>query len=79
MDVVFDAMSSTVDYQIRRLLPECRDGSQHYYRFQTGLDGASDDLDNITEANMTRLKELANDMIENNDETLDRIVEMLLM
>lgn len=79
MDVVFDAMSSTVDYQLRRLLPACRDGHQHYYRFQTFLDGASDDLDNITEKNIVRLKELSNDMIEANDEELDRIVDTLLM
>lgn len=79
MDIVFDAMSSTVDYQLRRLLPVCKDGNQHYYRFQTFLDGASDDLDNVTEKNIIRLKELANDMIEANDEQLDRIVDMLLM
>ena len=79
MDVVFDAMTTTVDYQLRRLLPACKDGIQHYYRFQTNLDGASDELDNITEANLKRLKELAGELIEDNDERLDRIVDMLLM
>lgn len=79
MDIVFDAMSSTVDYQLRRLLPACKDGIQHYYRFQTSLDGASDDLDNVAEKNITRLKELAHEMIEANDEQLDRIVDTLMM
>lgn len=79
MEIAFDAMSSTVDYQIRRLLPRCRDGEQHYYRFQTSLDGASDDLDNITPHNIQRLKELANDIIDQNDAGLDRLVEMLLL
>src|SRR5690606_16571765 len=79
MDIAFDAMSSTVDYQLRRLLPVSKDGHQHYYRFQTRLEGASDDLDNVTPKNINRLKELSNDLIEANDERIDRIVDMLLM
>lgn len=79
-DIVFDAMSSTVDYQLRRLLPVCRDGYQHYYRFQTQLDkGASDDFDNVTERNLNRLKELTHELIEKNDAVIDRIVDVLLM
>ncbi|MGB7340922.1 MAG: patatin-like phospholipase family protein [Phototrophicaceae bacterium] len=79
LDIVFDAMSSSVDYQIRRLLPICRDGHQHYYRFQTRLDGASDDLDNVTVKNIDHLKQLGYDLVEAHDEELDRIVDLLLM
>lgn len=79
MDIAFDAMSSTVDYQLRRLLPACRDGQQHYYRFQTRLSGASDELDDISPKNFKRLKELAYDLIEANDERIDHIVDMLLL
>lgn len=79
MDINFDAMSSTVDYQLKRLLPICRDGQQHYYRFQTRLTGASDTLDDINPKNIARLKELANDLIDQNDERIDRLVEMLLV
>jgi len=79
MDIAFDSMSSTVDYHLRKLLPVCRDGQQHYYRLQTRLDGASDELDNITVQNLSRLKELAHELIEANDDRIDRIVDMLLM
>lgn len=79
MDIVFDAMSSTVDYQLRRLLPACKDGVQHYYRFQTRLDGAANELDAIAPKNMARLKELAYDLVERNDAKLDRLVDTLLM
>lgn len=79
MDIVFDAMSSTVDYQIRRLLPICRDGNQHYYRFQTRLDSASDDLDDASAKNIAQLQQLSYDLVEANDERIDRIVDMLLM
>lgn len=79
MDVVFDSMSTTVDYQLRRLLPICRDGLQHYYRFQIKLIGASDDLDNVTNENIEGLRKLANQLIQENDERIDKIVDMLLL
>lgn len=79
MDVTFDAMSSTVDYQVRHLLPVCRDGQQHYYRFQTRLTGANDMLDDTSASNINRLKELASDLIDKHDERIDRVVDMLLM
>lgn len=79
LDIVFDAMSSTVDYHVRRLLPISKDGVQHYYRFQTRLEPASDDLDNISPQNIDMLKQLAYDLVEENDERIDRIVDMLLM
>ncbi len=79
LDIVFDAMSSSVDYQIRRLLPTCKDGVQHYYRFQTRLEPASDELDNITPQNIEMLKQRGYALVEENDERIDRIVDMLLM
>jgi patatin-like phospholipase/acyl hydrolase len=79
MDVVFDSTSTTVDYQLRRLLPACRDGIQHYYRFQTKLIGASDDLDDVSDKNIEGLRILANKLLEEHDEQIDEIVDYLLM
>lgn len=79
MDIAFDAMSTTADYQLRRLLPACKDGIQHYYRFQTNLIGASDDLDNVSEENIEGLKVLSGKLIEENDERIDEIVDYLLI
>lgn len=78
MSIAFDAMSSTVDYQLRHLLPKCKDGIQHYYRFQTRLDKASDELDNVSPKNIEALKVLANQVIEKEDAQIDRLVQKLL-
>lgn len=79
MDIVFDAMSTTADYQLRHLLPTDKHGVQHYYRFQIGLIGASDDLDNATEKNIEALRHLAIQLIRENDEQIDQIVDKLLL
>lgn len=79
MEITFDAMSSTVDYQLRHLLPTCSDGEQHYYRFETRLDTENEALDNSSPKNVARLKELAQEMVRENDARIDRIVELLLM
>ncbi|MDQ7024221.1 MAG: patatin-like phospholipase family protein [Anaerolineae bacterium] len=80
MSIAFHAMSGVVDYQLRHLLPACRDGIQRYYRFQTRLtDGASDDLDDTSSKNIAALKALADKMIADNDDMLDQIAEQLLL
>lgn len=80
LQVAFDAMSRSVDYQLRHLLPTCHDGIQHYYRLQTPLlDGASDDLDDVSDKNLLALKKLSDRLIIENDRLLDDIVERLLV
>jgi hypothetical protein len=41
LDVVFDGVSRTVDYQLRQLLPGTSAQCKRYYRFQTTLDSAT--------------------------------------
>jgi hypothetical protein len=48
LNVVFDGVSSTVDYQLRQLLPDGPGECQRYYRFQTTLDGHNHSLDNTS-------------------------------
>jgi hypothetical protein len=72
IDVVFDGMSEAVDYQLRHALEDGR-----YWRLQTELDLASDDLDDAGEANLRLLRKHAEDMIEIRSEDLDRIVTAL--
>jgi uncharacterized protein len=79
LDIAFDAMSSIVDYQMRHLLPKCKDGIQHYYRFQTRLDDASDELDNFSPRNIDALKMLAHQVLEKEDARIDRLVQKLLV
>jgi patatin-like phospholipase/acyl hydrolase len=51
IDIVFDGASDVVDYQLEQLL-----GQERFFRFQTELTTASDDLDNATEENLRALR-----------------------
>ena len=72
LDVVFDGMSEAVDYQLRHALEDGR-----YWRLQTELELASDDLDDAGEANLRLLRKHAEDLIEIRSDDLDRIVTAL--
>ncbi|HEV2178140.1 MAG TPA: CBASS cGAMP-activated phospholipase [Terriglobia bacterium] len=54
LSVVFDGVSSTVEYQINELV-----GASRYFRFQADLKMGSDDMDNATQSNIHALKVLA--------------------
>ena len=77
LNVVFDGISSTVDYQLRQLLPGQAGDSKRYYRFQTTLDAHQHSLDNTSRANITALKGLANELIEQESESLENLSRKL--
>ena len=77
LNVVFDGVSSTVDYQLRQLLPDGPSECQRYYRFQTTLDGHNHSLDNTSPANITALKGLAAGLIEKESRNLAKLCERL--
>lgn len=78
LDIVFDGVSKTVDYQLRQLLPH-RDGeSRRYFRLQTTLDGRNNRMDNPNPSNITALKALAYELIEKKSDDLDAICEELV-
>ncbi len=72
IDVMFDGVSDTVDYQLRQLLPEGR-----YFRFQTRLGEADDDLDDASPENMRLLRLEAERLIDENRRELDEVCELL--
>jgi patatin-like phospholipase/acyl hydrolase len=77
LNIVFDGVSSTVDYQLRQLLPTAAGECQRYYRFQTTLDDATRALDNTSTANITALKGLAAALIEKESENLEKLCKKL--
>jgi len=77
LDIVFDGVSSTVDYQLDQLLPEITGEAQRYYRFQVALDGSNHSLDNTSPSNITALKGLAGNLIERESGKLDELCETL--
>jgi len=72
LDAVFDGVSSTVDFQLRQLLPD------DYYRFQTTLSGHNHGLDDASPENITALKGLASALIEEKSADLEQVSEELV-
>jgi patatin-like phospholipase/acyl hydrolase len=73
LDVVFDGSSDAVDYQLRHALAEGR-----YWRFQTELTRASDDLDDASEDNLRLLREQGEELIVARSAELDAVVTALM-
>ena len=77
LDVVFDGVSRTVDYQLRQLLPGTSAQCKRYYRFQTTLDSDNHRLDNASPENITALKALAFNLVERESANLDQLCRKL--
>ncbi len=76
LDVVFDGVSDTVDYQMRQLLP-AESGVQRYYRFQAKLDEKNDKMDDTDPDNLRELVLLAEGIIRDQQEELKSLCKQL--
>jgi patatin-like phospholipase/acyl hydrolase len=76
LDVVFDGVSDTVDYELEKLLPPVG-GSQRHYRFQAELEEGEDAMDDPSPANIQKLKGVARQVIALNDTTLTKLAAEL--
>ena len=72
LDIVFEGVSSTVDYQLRQMLPPNR-----YFRFQTALEERVQSMDNVKPDNITALKCVATRLIREQERSLDQLCEQL--
>jgi predicted acylesterase/phospholipase RssA len=77
LNVVFHGVSSTIDYQLKTLLAQTRDGKPRYYRFEDRLDEANDDMDDASPENMHLLKQLSAKIIDEHAEELDQLCAQL--
>jgi uncharacterized protein len=77
LNVVFDGVSDTVDYQLREILASEGD-VQRYYRFQTVLDIGKDDMDDASRTNIYTLKVKAREIITTNDDALKALCTQLV-
>jgi len=66
LEVVFDGVSDAVDYQLDHIL-----GPERYWRLQTELTLASDDLDDASDDNLAKLRGHADDLIREKSAVLD--------
>ncbi|MCS6954340.1 MAG: CBASS cGAMP-activated phospholipase [Bryobacterales bacterium] len=77
LQVVFDGVSSTVDYQLRQLLGP-RNGERRYFRFQTRLDPGCDDMDDASADNVRTLRLLGEKLVRDQQDDLDELCPLLL-
>ncbi len=68
LDVVFDGVAETVEYQLRQCLP----GENQYFRFQSPLDDAEDAMDDVSPSNLERLFATGQKIVSDNSAVLDR-------
>jgi patatin-like phospholipase/acyl hydrolase len=79
LDVVFDGVSNTVDYQLRELMPTPADGSRRYYRFQVSLDEKDDQMDDPSPEKIRALKLLAENLLDAECDKIDILCRQLLV
>jgi patatin-like phospholipase/acyl hydrolase len=72
LDVVFDGVSDAVHFQLEHVL-----GADRYWRLQTELTLASDDLDDASEDNLARLRGHAEDLLRERSADLDAALARL--
>ena len=76
LDVVFDGVSDTVDYELDQLLPPAG-GSKRHYRFQAELEVGGDSMDDPSPANIQKLKDVARKLIAENEPALTSLATEL--
>jgi patatin-like phospholipase/acyl hydrolase len=72
IDIVFDGVADTVDYQLRQLLAD-----DDYLRLQVMLEHASDALDDASARNLELLEQQANDLVLTHRPAIERMVAAL--
>jgi uncharacterized protein len=78
LDIVFDGVSDTVDYQLRQLLPAMKTGVERYFRFQVRLDRENDQMDTTNPNQIHLFKLLAERMIQESDKRLEQLCKQLV-
>jgi len=78
LNVVFDGVSDTVDYQLNLILNRADEEQKRYHRLQLKLDQGNDDMDDASKTNLWALKLLATDLIEKNNDRLEEICQALV-
>lgn len=76
LDVVFDGVSETIDYQLKQMCSAATQVSK-YLRLQTTLDIANDDMDDATEDNVHQLMVLGDRIISENDSDISAFLDAL--
>lgn len=77
LDVIFDGVADTVDYQLRQLLPEAAGGLARYHRFQTDLDADLSEMDDTSPAHLAGLRRAAEGILQRQAAEVAALAERL--
>jgi uncharacterized protein len=77
LNVVFDGVDDTVDYQLDKILAADQ-ADKRYYRFQVRIDENNGQLDNVSNKNLRELRLLAEDLVRENVDNLRILAEKLV-
>jgi patatin-like phospholipase/acyl hydrolase len=77
IEVMFDGMINTVDYELQQFLPD-RNGVKRYYRLQARLDEKTSEIDDTDHLTVRALKLLAEGVIQDNDKDLTALCSQLV-
>ncbi len=70
IDVVFDGVADTVDYQLKQLLPALATGHVRYFRLQAALDADETNMDDTSADNLDRLQATAQKVVADNHDLI---------
>ncbi|MCA8929496.1 MAG: patatin-like phospholipase family protein [Alphaproteobacteria bacterium] len=78
ISIMMDGVADSADYQLQQLLPDSHQPeSQRYFRFNTPLDLALDDMDAANAGNIRALQAEAGQILEQQGAEFDRLVRLL--
>jgi patatin-like phospholipase/acyl hydrolase len=76
IDIMMDGNSDTVDYQLQQII--AADDDSEYYRLQAKLTKESSEMDNATKENIRKLKIIAQEVLADNLQMVDKICKRLV-
>lgn len=77
LDVIFDGVADTVDYQLRQLLPAGAEGLPRYHRFQASLNAALSAMDDTSPAHLEGLRRAAEGILQNQAPEIEALARRL--
>ena len=77
LDVIFDGVSDTVDYQLRQILPPGTDGAARYYRFQAKLDAGLNEMDDTAPDHLEGLHRMAEGILTTQAREMETLARRL--
>ncbi|HEY3400230.1 MAG TPA: patatin-like phospholipase family protein [Geothrix sp.] len=78
LDVIFDGVADTVDYQLRQLLPSGADGSPRYVRLQADLDADLSEMDDASPEHLEGLHRAAEAILRRRGAEVEALAKQLI-